>query len=286
MNIMVTGASGFVGYDLIKLLLKYNHKIFAIYRSNNTLTKKLLHKNLMWKKMDLKDQIYFKKKIDIIIHCAATHSFSKKKSVTDYINSNIISLNNLIDLARRLKTKMIINFSTVSIYGQINTKRLDEKYTPVKQDLLGLTKHIAENIISIQPINFINLRLPGIMCSRKNNSRPWLQTLINKIKNNKNVYVYNTNNYFNNVIDTKEIVRLILRIIKKRKKIRGTFNLSASKPQKLKKIIHIIKSKYQSKSKVINLEKGQKSFVISINRIKEKLNFYPTSVENIILRNL
>ena len=198
MNIMVTGASGFVGYDLIKLLLKYNHKIFAIYRSNNTLTKKLLHKNLMWKKMDLKDQIYFKKKIDIIIHCAATHSFSKKKSVTDYINSNIISLNNLIDLARRLKTKMIINFSTVSIYGQINTKRLDEKYTPVKQDLLGLTKHIAENIISIQPINFINLRLPGIMCSRKNNSRPWLQTLINKIKNNKNVYVYNTNNYFNN----------------------------------------------------------------------------------------
>ena len=286
MNIMVTGASGIVGYDLIKLLLKYNHNIFAIYRSNNTLTKKLLHKNLMWKKMDLKNQINFKKKIDIIIHCAVTHSFSKKKSVTDYINSNIISLNNLIDLARRLKTKMIINFSTVSIYGQINTKRLDEKYTPVKQDLLGLTKHIAENIFSTQPINFINLRLPGIMCSGKNNSRPWLQTLINKIKNNKNVYVHNTNNYFNNVIDTKEIVRLILRIIKKRRKIRGTFNLSASKPQKLKKIIHIIKSKYQSKSKVINLEKGQKSFVISINRIKEKLNFYPASTENIILRNL
>ena len=62
----------------------------------------------------------------------------------------------------------------------------------------------------MQPINFINLRFPGILCSRKNNFRPWLQTLINKIKNHENIKVHNINNYFNNVIDTQEIARLII----------------------------------------------------------------------------
>ena len=71
-----------------------------------------------------------------------------------------------------------------------------------------------------------------------------------------------------------------------RKMIRGTFNLSASQPKKLKEIIYIIKSKYRSKSKIINLEKKQRSFVISIRKIKEKLNFNPTSTEKIILRNI
>ena len=47
MNIMITGASGFVGYDLIRFLLKYNYKIFAIYRSKNNLKKKLEEKKLI-----------------------------------------------------------------------------------------------------------------------------------------------------------------------------------------------------------------------------------------------
>lgn len=286
MNIIITGASGLVGYDLIRFLLQDNHKIIAIYRSNNILKKKLFHKNLIWKKINLKDQIYLKKRNDIIIHCAVVHSFSKQNNMSDYINSNIISLGNLIDFAKRSKTRMIINFSTVAVYGKINTQNLSENYAPVKQDLLGVTKYLSENTLYMQPINFINLRFPGILCSRKNNFRPWLQTLINKIKNHENIKVHNINNYFNNVIDTQEIARLIIKIIQKRKTIRETFNLSASQPLKLKRIIQIIKSKYQSKSKIKSLKQNQDSFTISIKKIKEKLNFYPTSTKKIILRNL
>ena len=97
MNIIITGASGLVGYDLIRFLLQDNHKIIAIYWSNNILKKKLFHKNLIWKKINLKEQIYLKKRNDIIIHCAVVHSFSKQNNMDDYINSNII--NNHVYLA-------------------------------------------------------------------------------------------------------------------------------------------------------------------------------------------
>ena len=163
---------------------------------------------------------------------------------------------------------MIINFSSLKIYGKVNIKRLNEEYIPLKQDLLGLTKYLSEKYLFEQAVNFINLRFPGVLCSTKNNPRPWLQTLINKIKNNNEVKVHNINSYFNNVIDTKEIARFILMIIKKRKNIRDTFNLSASKPLKLKSIIDIIKTKYHSKSKIKNIEKKNKSFVLSISKIK------------------
>ena len=40
MNIIITGATGYVGYDLVKILLKKNLKIIAVYRNNKSLTKK------------------------------------------------------------------------------------------------------------------------------------------------------------------------------------------------------------------------------------------------------
>ena len=54
MNIMISGALGLVGSDLIRPLLKENHKIIAVYRSKNKARKNISHKNLIWKKVDLK----------------------------------------------------------------------------------------------------------------------------------------------------------------------------------------------------------------------------------------
>ena len=286
MNILVTGANGIVARDLIKILLKKNHKIYGIYRTKNFIIKKICHKRLIWIKHDLIKKLKLKSKIDIIIHCAVVHNFSKKKKFSDFINTNVVALKNLIDHSKIFGIKLIINFSTVAIYGHIQEKKLNENYEPKNQDMLGLTKYLSEKILYLQPINFINLRLPGILCLKKNNHRPWLQILINKIKNNKNVIVYNANNYFNNVIDTKEIARLILKLIIKKKIIRDTFHLSASRPLKLIKIIKMIKSKYKSKSKIQNSNSIKKSFTISTNKIEKMLSYKPSSTKNIILRNL
>tara|TARA_B100000029_G_scaffold125588_2_gene119141 strand:- start:1282 stop:2139 length:858 start_codon:yes stop_codon:yes gene_type:complete len=285
MNILVSGAQGLVGFDLIRILVKKNHKVFALYRTKNK-KKNLHHRNLIWKKMDLKNPINLKTKIDIIIHCAVIHEFSKNKKINDYIDSNILSLTNLADYAKRSGTKLIINFSTIAVFGEINVKKLSENYMPIKQNLLGVTKQLSENYLFTQPVNFINLRFPGILCTKKNISRPWLQIMINKIKNNNLIKVHNMNNYFNNVIDTTEIGRFILRTIKNKKKIRDTFILSASKPLKLKGIIKIIKNKYRSRSKILSSEKNERSFVLSTKKISKKLNFYPLSTEKIIMRNL
>ena len=49
---IITGANGVVGADLVKFFSKKN-KVFAIYRTENKINKNLKNKNIKWIKQDL-----------------------------------------------------------------------------------------------------------------------------------------------------------------------------------------------------------------------------------------
>tara|TARA_B100000780_G_scaffold91485_1_gene63328 strand:- start:132 stop:977 length:846 start_codon:yes stop_codon:yes gene_type:complete len=281
---MVAGASGQIGREIVQNLSKSN-KIFAIYRKKKNFFD-LKNKNIKWIKFDLSKKIKLRINPKIIINCAATHEFSPQKNLKNYLDSNVISMANLIAFAKEKKVKKIINLSTISVYGTIDVNLLHEDYIPINQNLLGRTKYISEYLLYNQPINFINLRLPGILCSSKNYSRPWLKTIINKIKNNEKIKIYNEKNNFNSVIDVEEITKLILEVIKNNKIIRNTFNLSASESIRLGSAIKKIKKYYNSSSQIISLKNKKKSYLISVKKIKKILKFSTASVSKIINRNL
>ena len=156
MHIMVAGASGQIGREIVQNLSKSN-KIFAIYRKKKNFFD-LKNKNIKWIKFDLSKKIKLRINPKIIINCAATHEFSPKKNLQNYLDSNIISMANLIAFAKEKKVKKIINLSTISVYGAIDVNLLHEDYIPINQNLLGRTKYISEYLLYNQPINFINLR--------------------------------------------------------------------------------------------------------------------------------
>jgi len=287
MSILITGANGLIGRDLVnKLSTKY--KIFGIYRKRNTQLKKI--KNVKWIKHDLKKKISLKiqPKPKYIIHCAATHEFSKKKTTNDYFDSNVESLQNTIDFARKNKVKLIINLSTITVYGDVKKSVLTEDYSPKNPNILGITKLISEDLLYKQKINFINIRLPGVLCRsfKENTSRPWLNKIFYNIRKNKKINVYNFNSDFNNVIDTEELAKFVKFLIKKEIVIRDTFNFATTKPIRLKNIIENIKRKLNSSSEVVNSISKKKSFVISIDKLIKKLNYKTISTEDIIQNNL
>ena len=58
MKILITGANGAIGSDLVRLLSKKN-KIFAFYRTPNIISSNLKNKNIKWIKQDLKKKIIY-----------------------------------------------------------------------------------------------------------------------------------------------------------------------------------------------------------------------------------
>ena len=288
MKILITGANGELGSDLVNFMAKNKHKIFASYRNNsNNRFKK--NKNLIFVKHDFCKKLFKKPKVDIIINCIAAHSFSKKNKIADLINSNIVSLKNIIKYAEENKIKLIINLSTISIYGRIDKLNLTETYVPKDQDNLGLTKFYGEQLLSNSYVNYVNLRLPGVLTTSKNYKRPWLKTIIQKIKNNKNVNVYNYKKNFNGVIDTYEINRFINHLIEKKlykKKIRTTFNLSALKPICMIDLVKMIKKYYLSNSKIMIEKNSMNNYIINNNKVCNKLKFFPSTTLDTVERNL
>lgn len=284
MKILITGANGTIGSDLVDYFSK-NHKIYAFYRSNNNIVESLRSKNINWIKQDLKNKIKLNIKPDIIIHSVATHPFAKKNSYEDYINSNIIALKNIIDLANRRKVKNFIYLSSFIIYGDIKQNILEENNLFLNPTLLGATKNLSEKIIEQQKFKYIILRLPGVLTYlNRDPRRPWINKIINDFKKNNKINVYNANKPFNNFIDTMEIARFIEHVIKLNLFYNCVINLSASHPIQLKKLLLFLKKKLNSKSKIVYNRKKTENYYISSKNLKKKFNFNPLTTLNLLTK--
>ena len=283
MKILICGANGVVGRDLVYFLSK-KHKILATYRNN----KKNLFKNnnIKWIKCDFKNKINIKFKPEFIINCLATHTFSSKQNFIEYYNSHILSVFNLIEFSKKNLVKKIINFSSMNVYGKVTTGLVTEKEQPNNPNMVGITKFIGEKILKNTYLDIVNLRLPGILCIKNTKEYPIISRFIETLKKNNKITIYNKDALFNNVIDTFELSKLIERIFVKKKLKYKTFNVAASKPIKLNKVISLLNKKIKSKSKIVYLTKKNQSYLISISKLKKYLNFLPSSTEKIIERNL
>ena len=261
MKILICGSSGDVGQDLIKLLSKKNYKIVAASRSK--ISNKIKKKKIKYLINDFSKKFTIYQKFDLIINCIATHEFSKTKKLTDYLNSNVFALINILKKYNNTDVK-ILNLSTISIFDLTKYSILREDHTSIINNNLSVTKFIGEKILSLGNPQTINVRLPGVLTTSKNYFRPWLKNIVNKISNNEDIQLYNSKKKFNSVIDTYEIVRFIDHILKK-KFVSGTYNLSANKPINLIQLILTIKTNLKSTSKVKNLGNNNLHFTKSLS---------------------
>ena len=280
---LITGANGVVGSDLVKFFSK-STKVFAIYRTSNIINRNLKNKNIIWINHDLKNKLKFKIKPKVIIHCAVTHALSRKNSYENFINSNILGFKNILEFAKKSKTKKIFHLSTLNVYGDIKTKVLTEQNPIINPDFLGVSKILMEKILEKEKINYLNIRLPGVVGYQINDPRrPWLCKIENNLMLNNKVEIFNSYKLFNNIIDTVEIYNFI-NFLKKSSFKNGILNFSASRPIKLKDIINYSKEKLNSKSKISYNAKKNKHFIISVAKCLRDYNYRPATTKKIVYR--
>jgi dTDP-glucose 4,6-dehydratase len=119
MNILVTGACGFIGSHLVEELVRQKHKVtaFVFYNSRNskgwldTVDKDILN-NLEIVSGDIRDdEIIFQnsKKKDIIFHLAALIGIPYSyKAVKSYIDTNINGTYNILNSAKKSFNKPLL----------------------------------------------------------------------------------------------------------------------------------------------------------------------------------
>ena len=132
MNILVTGAAGFIGSFLCKKLLETaDHQVVGVDNLNNyydvslkeSRLKMLENKNFMFVKGDISDKAFIDKlfsehKFDIVVNLAAQAGVRYSIDHPDvYIASNIIGFYNILEACRYHTPKHLVYASSSSVYG-------------------------------------------------------------------------------------------------------------------------------------------------------------------------
>ena len=133
MQILITGAAGFIGFNLSKYLLKKNIKVFGLDNINNYYSRSLKldrikklkkFKKFNFKKIDITSEkklsIFLKKKkIDVIIHLAAQAMRYSLINPTEFVQNNILGFYNYKFSKEKKILKKIFYASSVQFVSQI-----------------------------------------------------------------------------------------------------------------------------------------------------------------------
>ena len=160
MQILITGAAGFIGFNLTRHLLNNKKvQIIGIDNINNYYSQSLkknrikeLRKfnNFKFKKIDITNRkslnkFIKKKNIKLIINLAAQAGvrYSLEKP-SEFVSNNILGFYNIIRLAKLNKIQKIIYASSSSVYGDAKNFPLSEKQIINPKNIYALSKKIMK----------------------------------------------------------------------------------------------------------------------------------------------
>lgn len=147
----VTGATGFVGSYLIRLLLKEGYEVTASKRASSKMDLlRDLHTKVRWLEGDILDIPFLEKAIqgmDLVFHCAAIVSFSPSEQ-KKMMAINVEGTANIVNICLHHKIKKLIHISSIAAIGRSeNETSVTEKTKWQKSELNTLyakSKFLAE----------------------------------------------------------------------------------------------------------------------------------------------
>ena len=298
-KIIVTGGLGFIGSNLIDLLISKNYYVINIdkvtYSSNfYNVREHKRSKNYKFLKCDIKDKIIkkilFKYKPVAIFNLAAeTHVDRSIDNPESFIYSNIVGVFNLLecfkDYSKRYKSKLI-HISTDEVYGDVLSGRSSENYPYHPSSPYAASKAASDHLVSSYVRTY---RIPAIVTNCSNNYGPkqhpekLIPKLIYNILNNKPLPIYGKGTNSREWIYVKDHCEALLKVFTKGK-IGEFYNIGSNKNlnnlQVTKELIKtsVSLTKIGKKVKILFVKDRPGHdirYALNSNKIKNKLGWKP-----------
>ena len=245
-KVIVTGGLGFIGSNLIKILLKKKYFVinidkFSYSSSFYNVSNFSNSKNYKFFKIDINNekkilQIMKKFKPNAIFNLAAeTHVDRSIDGPESFIKSNILGVFNLLQAFRKYleknKKSLLIHISTDEVYGDILRGRSKEEDPYRPSSPYAASKASSDHLVYSYIRTF---KIPAIITNCSNNYGPrqhpekLIPKLIYNILNNKNLPIYGDGKNSREWIYVKDHCEALYKVFRSGK-IGENYNIGSNK---------------------------------------------------------
>ena len=230
MNLLVTGGYGFIGSNFIKLIIGKNrvNKLVNIDSLTYAADKRSLKEiegdpKYVFRHSDIKDysdvyDAFYAHDITHVAHFAAeTHVDNSIEGPKAFVDTNIIGTFNLLECARKFKTKRFHHVSTDEVYGELGKTgkfKPDSPYDP--KNPYSATKAASDFLVRSYGNTFgVNYTISN--CSNNygphQNSEKFIPVVIKSLLRGDKVPVYGKGENIRDWIHVKDHGRAIWKIL-------------------------------------------------------------------------
>lgn len=253
MKFAVTGGAGFVGNNIVKLLVSKGHDVVVIDNLHTGKKENLqeIIEEIEFHNVDIRDFSKLEsilENVDGIFHEAALtivqESFQKEK---EYFDVNVKGTENIFKIAEKFKKK-VVYASSSSIYGDTKEIPIKENFERKPINPYGQTKlekeFLAEKYTK-EGVSIIGLRYFNIFGKGQTGSYAGVITqFIRKLKENKSPIIFGDGSQIRDFIHVSDIAKANLSAMLSETNS-GFFNIGTGIPVKIKDLAKIMIKIYE-----------------------------------------
>ena len=299
-KVFVTGGLGFIGSNLIELLIKKKYSVInidSVTYSSNFYNTKDFKNNYKFIKCNINNQkkilslLLKYKPVGIFNLAAETHVDRSIDGPKPFIDSNILGVYNLLEAYRKFykknKNSKLIHISTDEVYGDVLKGRSDENYTYKPSSPYAASKASSDHLVYSYVRTF---KIPAIVTNCSNNYGPkqhpekLIPKIIYNIINNISLPVYGNGKNSREWIFVDDHCNALIKVLEKGQ-IGEFYNIGSNKNlnniQIIKLLINIAKKYIKIGKKVkIKYVKDRPGhdlrYALNSNKIKNRLSWKPS----------
>ena len=253
MKFAVTGGAGFVGNNIVKLLVSKGHDVVVIDNLHTGKKENLqeIIEEIEFHNVDIRDFSKLEsilENVDGVFHEAALtivqESFQKEK---EYFDVNVKGTENIFKIAKKFKKK-VVYASSSSIYGDTKEIPIKENFERKPINPYGQTKlekeFLAEKYTK-EGVSIIGLRYFNIFGKGQTGSYAGVITqFIRKLKENKSPIIFGDGLQIRDFIHVSDIAKANLSAMLSQTNS-GFFNIGTGIPVKIKDLAKIMIKMYE-----------------------------------------
>ena len=246
MKILITGAAGFIGQNLVRKLIRSGHHILGLTRQ----TSLEIAEGEQFRQLHISDSTGLQKYADEIRQCETViHLASKTTPAASFgqplkdINENLVPTLDLLNILNKSRVKRFIFASSGgTVYGIPKSTPIDENHTTIPTTPYGVEKIAAENLIRLwasnNDVEYLLLRIsnPYGPYQHGRNNQGVIGSWLRAILHSQPIDIYGDGEVVRDYLYIDDLVSAFIIAVEQTDFPSGIYNLGSSQGSSLNEI--------------------------------------------------